>query len=109
METPQGRAEEAGPGHADNRVGCDNRDVRHQGQLESSAQRIATHLRHGRLRIALKVVVKLEGPPIHGQLAALAWPTTPSSLCPVTVRLLCLGAVPRIRVVHIGAGAEDTA
>jgi hypothetical protein len=54
-------------------------------------------------------VVKLEGPSVHGQFAALARSTAPSSLCPVAVRLLRLGAVPRIRVVHIGAGAEDAA
>ena len=79
-----------------------------RAKLEPSAQCVATHLGHGHFRVPLKVVVKLERSSINGQLPALARSTVPSALCPVPIRLLRLGAVPSIGIVHIGAGAEDT-
>ena len=108
MEAPKCRAKEPSAWHADKGVACDDRYIRHESQLESSAQCVATYLGHGHFRVPLKVVVKLERPSINGQLAALARSTVSSVLFPVAIRLLRLGAVPGIGIVHIGAGAEDT-
>src|ERR1700733_10511666 len=109
METSQRRPKEPCPRHADSGVARDDRNIRHERQLESSTQCIAAHLGHCCFRVPLKVVVKRKGPSIDRQLPALARSTLPLSVCPVAVRFLRVGTVPSVRVVHIGPSAEDTA
>ena len=72
VQAAQRRSEEARRRHADLGVAGDHRDVGHQRDLETAAQRVAADLADGDLREAHQVVVEAERLAIDRQPAALA-------------------------------------
>ena len=90
-------AEQSRTGHPELRVAAHHRDVRHQGQLERAAERVRLDLGDRDLREGEVVVVEAEALPVDAEAPALAGPPT-----------RVVGAVPRVRVLHVGAGAEHT-
>ena len=86
------------PGHPEPGVATDHGEVGHQRQLEGTTERVRLDLRDRHLRTAQELVVEAEGLAIDAEAAALAG-----------AALRVAGPVPVVRVVHVGAGAEDSA
>ena len=101
LQRAQRRAEEPRGGHAELAVVGDDGDVGHERELEAAAEGVARNLGNGDLRIAHEGVVEVEGLAVDLEAATLARAATLGALRTV--------AVPRVGVVHVGAGAENTA
>ena len=95
MEVAERGAEQPGAGHAQLGVAPDHRDVGHERDLEAAAEGVGLDLRDRHLRERHELVVEAEGLAVDAEATTLAGP-------PV-VRVV---AVPRVRVGHVGAGAE---
>jgi hypothetical protein len=101
------RTEEPRRRHPDLRVVGHDRDVRHQRELEPATEREAADLGDGDLRVAEEEVVEVERPAVDEEPAALTGPPLRAgAIAVVAVGLRRAVAVPGVRVVHVGAGAE---
>ena len=72
VEVPERGAEQPGPRHAEARVAADDREVRHQRQLERAAERVGLDLGDGDLREGQVLMVEAEGLAVDAETPPLA-------------------------------------
>ena len=88
-------SEQPRTGHAELGVAGHDRDVGHQRDLEAAAERVRLDLRDRDLRVRHELVVEGEALAVDAETTTLARPAAVGVV-----------AVPRVRVGHVGAGAE---
>ena len=98
VQVAQRGPEQPGAGHPELGVARHDGEVGHERDLERTAEGVGLDLRNGDLRVRHELVVEGEALAVDAEPAALAGATV--------VRVV---AVPRVRVGHVGTGAEHAA